>query len=87
MFNLIHRAMQGDLSIDLEDVRTSQQNNLNDATSAFLKQRQQLLQAQPKLGATTQATQPAPTSPAITPQSPQGLVPDAPPTAPPTSTP
>jgi hypothetical protein len=93
MFNLIHRAMQGEFSIDREDIWTSQQNNLDAATSSFLKQRKQLLQAQPQLGATTQATQSAPTTPVITPQSLQSseysphLGPDALPAQPETSTP
>jgi hypothetical protein len=44
MFNLIHRAMQGGMSVDQADVAASQRDNVNDATASFLAKQRQLIQ-------------------------------------------
>lgn len=77
LFNLIHRAMQGQTNVDPTAVSIEQRQNVDDAAAAFRAKQQQLLQKPspspipvlliPAPGTTVPAADVTPTAPTATP--------------------
>ncbi|MGI0491570.1 hypothetical protein ACN4EG_07145 [Alkalinema pantanalense CENA528] len=77
LFNLIHRAMQGQTNVDPTAVSIEQRQNVDDAAAAFRARQQQLLQKTntspipvlmvPAPAVTAPATDAIPTAPTATP--------------------